>query len=158
MPVHEEDGDEVDEAEVEILREGSRLALRTAILWSIVEAGVVVAGVVAARPVFAASHSLLKEGASASYWQEATMPAVLFALCGGALGILLGWRVVSASGLTGQRAWLWALMSWMFVMAGGVVAAVLSFGGNPPAIFWVAWVMMSIAGATGLSVHTLWMG
>ncbi len=148
------DADGNEEAEAEMLREGSRVALQSVAIWAGLEAMLIFTAVWAVRAPILASQQLFTSGSA--YWYESCMPAVLFALLGGLLGVLLGWRMTSASGLAGPAGWRIGVLGWSAVGGAAVAAAFMTFSGGVPTFFWVAWTALMIAGVCGVSVHTLW--
>ena len=138
-----------------MLREGGAVAMKTGGLIALIEATIVFAGVFAAKSPLDASAALYKS--SNGDWYEAGMPAVLFALAGGALAAFLGWRMTASSGLTGPAALRIGLIAWALVEAAAVIAAFVAFGGAIPFTFWLAWLAMSLAGSIAIISFTIWM-
>ena len=138
-----------------MLREGGRVAIKSAGVIAVLEALLVFAGVFAAKGPLQASAALYKT--AAGDWYEAAMPAVLFALAGGALASLLGWRLTASSGLTGPAALRIGLIAWALVEGAAILAAILAFGGAVPITFWIAWAALSLVGSVGIMVFTVWM-
>lgn len=147
--------DEVeDDAEEEMLREGSREALKCIAMWAPLEAAIVFFAIKAASAAITASQQLFTGGSA--YWYEASMPAALAAMVGGGLGVFLGWRMTSSSGLAGPAGWRIGMLGWSLVGAVAILAAFTTFTPVVPTFFWVVWTVLMIAGSCGVSLHTLW--
>lgn len=126
---------ERDESEDEnILRDALGQAMRNALIITIL-GGVLLAGYLwlGRKSLIAADHLLRDPG---SEFQEMCMPLVIFAILGGAFGVFLSWRIISAVSIAGSTAWGVASAAAVVLAIGGGIIAAMMFDGVPT----MAWI------------------
>lgn len=91
------------------------------------------------------------------HWQDAFMPAVLFAMFGGAYGALAGWRLASGAGIVGRQAWLIGAAAVAGLMVIGAFMSFLIFD-ESLTMLWVCLVVMAVGGLGTMTYFTLYAG
>lgn len=139
----------------EAIREASGVAIRSACSWLPIAGTILVAGLYAQQQPFIAADKIFADGAG-DHWDEAFMPAILFAMFGAAFGLFLGWRMTSICGMIGWPAWIIGAAATLALALIGVVGSLLLYTGVLPMMLWLSLAMMIVAGLAGVSYHTLW--
>lgn len=134
---------ENEEAYREAIREGSAVAVKSAMIWTPLSAVLLLLGFKLSGGTFLAAEHIFED--AGTEWDSAFWPAALYGLFGLGFGSLIGWRIGSSSGLVGGPAWRIGTAAVLILCLMGVLGAMLIFDEGLPKLLWISTGLLAAA-------------